>query len=299
MRQVHDVSIDGIVLVDKPEGPTSHDVVAACRKIFNTRKVGHAGTLDPMATGMLVIGIGRATRLLGHLAAHDKEYIAVMRLGQATETDDAQGESISHTSADHITDDQILEVIRGFRGHIQQRPSKVSAIKVNGKRAYARVRDGEDVELPARDVTVQDIEIIEIIRNNELHVIDVSVRVVCSAGTYIRALARDIGDQLGVGGHLTLLRRTRSGLFSAMTPLDVLKENPSIVPLDEALRTAFPVVTLNDEDADKARHGRTVSAPIEAEDGLSGIFDEAGLPISLATVEDNKIVPMVVFVGTE
>ena len=294
-----DVSIDGIVLVDKPEGPTSHDVVAACRKIFNTRKVGHAGTLDPMATGMLVIGIGRATRLLGHLAAHDKEYIAVMRLGQATETDDAQGELTSQAPADHITDDQILEVIRGFRGHIQQRPSKVSAIKVDGKRAYARVRAGEDIELPAREVTVQDIEIIEINRDSQLHVIDVSVRVVCSAGTYIRALARDIGEQIGVGGHLTLLRRTRSGLFSAMTPLETLKENPAMVSLEEALRTAFPVVTLNDEDADKARHGRTVTAPLEAEEGLSGIFDEAGNPISLATIEDNKVVPMVVFVGAE
>ena len=294
-----DVSIDGIVLVDKPEGPTSHDVVAACRKIFNTRKVGHAGTLDPMATGMLVIGIGRATRLLGHLAAHDKEYIAVMRLGQATETDDAQGELTSQAPADHITDDQILEVIRGFRGHIQQRPSKVSAIKVDGKRAYARVRAGEDIELPAREVTVQDIEIIEINRDSQLHVIDVSVRVVCSAGTYIRALARDIGEQLGVGGHLTLLRRTRSGLFSAMTPLETLKEHPAMVSLEEALRTAFPVVTLNDEDADKARHGRTVTAPLEAEEGLSGIFDEAGNPISLATIEDNKVVPMVVFVGAE
>jgi tRNA pseudouridine55 synthase len=252
-----------------------------------------------MATGMLVIGIGRATRLLGHLAAHDKEYIAVMRLGQATETDDAQGELTSQAPADHITDDQILEVIRGFRGHIQQRPSKVSAIKVDGKRAYARVRAGEDIELPAREVTVQDIEIIEINRDSQLHVIDVSVRVVCSAGTYIRALARDIGEQLGVGGHLTLLRRTRSGLFSAMTPLETLKEHPAMVSLEEALRTAFPVVTLNDEDADKARHGRTVTAPLKAEEGLSGIFDEAGNPISLATIEDNKVVPMVVFVGAE
>ena len=293
------VTIDGIVLVDKPEGPTSHDVVAACRKIFNTRKVGHAGTLDPMATGMLVIGIGRATRLLGHLAAHDKEYLAIVRLGQATETDDALGEVLSQSDADHISDDQILEVIRTFRGHIQQRPSKVSAIKVNGKRAYARVRDGEEVELRERNVTVQDIEVNDIVRNGDLHVIDVSVRVVCSAGTYIRALARDIGEQLGVGGHLTQLRRTRSGLFSDMTPLEVLQQNPKMVPLNEALRTAFPVVTLNDDDADKARHGRIVAAPIDAKEGLTGIFDGIGAPISLATIEDNKVVPMVVFVGTE
>lgn len=293
------MSIDGIVLVDKPEGPTSHDVVAACRKIFNTRKVGHAGTLDPMATGMLVIGIGRATRLLGHMAAHDKEYVAIMRLGQATETDDAQGEIISATPAEHLSEDDILETIRGFRGHIQQRPSKVSAIKVDGKRAYARVRAGEDIELPARDVTVQDLEIISIERNDEEHVVDVTVRVVCSAGTYIRALARDIGDQLGVGGHLTMLRRTRSGLFSAMTPLDVLRENPKVVPLDDALRTAFPVVTLGEVDADKARHGRTVTAPLDAADGLSGVFDEAGAPISLANISDSKVVPVVVFVGSE
>ncbi len=291
------VVTDGIVLVDKPQGPTSHDVVAQCRKIFNTRKVGHAGTLDPMATGMLVIGVGRATRLLGYLSANDKEYLAIMRLGISTETDDAEGEVIRSSSADHVTDDALLEVIRGFRGHISQRPSKVSAIKVDGKRAYARVRDGEEVELPAREVTVQDIEVIAIERQSDLQVVDVTVRVVCSAGTYIRALARDIGDQLGVGGHLTMLRRTRSGSFSTMTPLEVLREKPTIVPLADAIRTGFPVVTLSDDEAKRARHGVHVPAPLEAHDGLSGIFDTAGNVISLAQISSNVVSPVVVFVG--
>ena len=217
------MSIDGIVLVDKPQGPTSHDVVARARRIFNTRKVGHAGTLDPMATGMLVLGIGRGTRLLGYLAANDKEYLATMRLGVATDTDDAQGTVIAQADASGITDSHILEVVRDYRGHISQRPSSVSAIKVDGKRAYARVRDGEQIELPSRDVTIQDLEIMGIVRVPELNAIDVDIRVVCSAGTYIRALARDIGAQLAVGGHLTFLRRTRSGLFNQMVELGALE----------------------------------------------------------------------------
>lgn len=290
-----DFNTDGIVLVDKPEGPTSHDVVSAIRKIFGTRKVGHAGTLDPMATGMLVLGLGKATRLLGYLAASDKEYVATMRLGVATETDDAQGTITSTSSATHITDDQILEVVRTFRGPIMQRPSSVSAIKVQGKRAYARVRDGEEVELPEREVVVQDIEILDIVRDAQLHVIDVSVRVVCSAGTYIRALARDIGAGLEVGGHLTMLRRTRSGLFTQMTPLEDLRDMPKIVPLADALKLAFPTVVISGDDVKRAQNGVRIVAPHDSKSGLTGVLDDNGNAISLANISNNEIVPVVVF----
>ena len=290
------MSIDGIVLVDKPQGPTSHDVVARARRIFNTRKVGHAGTLDPMATGLLVLGIGRGTRLLGYLAANDKEYVATMRLGIATDTDDAQGTLIAQVDASKITDTQILEVVRDYRGHISQRPSSISAIKIDGKRAYARVRDGEQIELPLRDVTVQDLEITRIAHVPELNVVDVDVRVVCSAGTYIRALARDIGEQLGVGGHLTVLRRTRSGLFSQMVELEQLEKSPEFVPLSQAVRQAFPSVDVPEVDEVRARHGMRVPSPLEAGSGLNGVFASNGEVIALSENINNELVPVVVFV---
>jgi len=290
------VSLDGIVLIDKPQGPTSHDVVARARRIFNTRKVGHAGTLDPMATGMLVLGIGRGTRLLGYLAANDKEYVATMRLGVTTDTDDAQGTVMFQADASHITEAQILEVVRDFRGYISQRPSSVSAIKVDGKRAYARVRDGEEIELPLREVTIQDLEITRIVHVPELNVVDVDVRVVCSAGTYIRALARDIGAQLNVGGHLTYLRRTRSGHFSQMVELVALEESPTFIPLAQAVRQAFPSVDLPDADENRARHGMRVPSPIDAASGLVGVFASNGDVIALSENVDNELVPVVVFV---
>jgi len=289
------VTLDGIVLVDKPEGPTSHDVVAMVRKIFNTRKVGHAGTLDPMATGMLVIGVGRATRLLGHLTLSDKEYVGTIRLGIATDTDDAQGHVTSTATCGSITDEKILEVVRSFRGHISQRPSSVSAIKVDGKRAYARVRQGEEVELKPRDVTVHDLEILSIVHLAQVDCVDVSVRVVCSAGTYIRALARDIGKQLGVGGHLTSLRRTRSGLFTTMSPLDALRETPKMLDLDEAMRMAFPCITLEVDDAIRARHGVRVPAPVDSHSGIVGVFNPDGHVVSLGRVENGEVFPVVVF----
>ena len=290
------MSIDGIVLVDKPQGPTSHDVVARARKIFGTRKVGHAGTLDPMATGMLVLGIGKGTRLLGYLAASDKEYLATMRLGMATDTDDAQGTVVSQVDASLITDAQILEVVRDYRGHISQRPSSVSAIKIDGKRAYARVRDGEQVEIPLREVTVQDLEILRIVHVPELNVIDVDVRVVCSAGTYIRALARDIGEQLQVGGHLTYLRRTRSGLFSQMVELEQLEKSRQFVSLPDAVRLAFPSVDLPEADLVRARHGIRVPSPVDAKSGINGVFSRDGEVIALSENIDNELVPVVVFV---
>jgi len=290
------VSVDGIVLVDKPQGPTSHDVVARARRIFNTRKVGHAGTLDPMATGMLILGIGRGTRLLGYLSANDKEYVATMRLGIATDTDDAQGTTIAEVDASAVTDAQILEVARDYRGHISQRPSSISAIKVDGKRAYARVRDGEQIELPSREVTILDLEIIKIELLPDLNVIDVDIRVVCSSGTYIRALARDIGAQLNVGGHLTFLRRTRSGAFSQMVDLQDLEDSAQFVPLADAVRQAFPSVVVPEVEEVRARHGLRFPSPIDAGSGLQGVFASNGDVISLSENIDNELVPVVVFV---
>jgi tRNA pseudouridine55 synthase len=293
------VNIEGIVLVDKPAGPTSHDVVAKMRKLFNTRKVGHAGTLDPMATGMLVIGIGRATRLLGYFTAHDKEYLGTIRLGISTTTDDAQGELVKETSALHITESQILETIRDFRGPIMQQPSAVSAIKIDGKRAYARVRDGEEISIPSRSVLIHDLEIVEIKQLPELSVIDVKVRVVCSAGTYIRALARDIGERLEVGGHLTELRRTRSGVFDSMTSLENLQANPEIMDLATAVKLGFQHMVLTEEQAGKAVNGVRLSAPDELSAGHVGLIAPDGRAIGLFENSDSVLHPLVVFATNE
>jgi len=293
------VSLEGIVLVDKPAGPTSHDVVAKMRKLFNTRKVGHAGTLDPMATGMLVIGIGRATRLLGYFTAHDKEYLGTIRLGISTTTDDAQGELVTQLSASHVTESEILETVRDFRGPILQQPSAVSAIKIDGKRAYTRVRDGEAISIPPRSVMINDLEIVSINRIPELEVIDVKVRVVCSAGTYIRALARDIGAQLEVGGHLTELRRTRSGVFNSMTSLEALQENPEIIDLANAVKIGFPHILLSEEQASKAVNGVRLAAPTDLALGHVGLISPDGRAIGLFENSDSLLHPLVVFATNE
>lgn len=287
------MSLDGIVLVDKPEGPTSHDVVAKARRIFGTRKIGHAGTLDPMATGMLVLGVGKATRLLGYLTATDKEYLATIRLGQATNTDDAQGEITSSASTSNITDEDILNAVRDFRGPISQKPSSVSAIKVNGKRAYALVRGGEEVDLPARDVMIHDFEIISITHDKDT--IDVKVRVVCSAGTYIRALARDLGIKLNVGGHLTELRRTRSGKFTQMRPLVDIENTPSVIELADAVKMTFPTVEISGEEIKRAKNGMRVTTPVQLPAGMVGVFANGGDVISLCEHIDSELVPVVVF----
>lgn len=293
------MTIEGIVLVDKPSGPTSHDVVAKMRKLFNTRKVGHAGTLDPMATGMLVIGVGRATRLLGFFTAHEKEYLGTVCLGVTTTTDDAQGEVLKTTSTAQITESMILEIVREFRGPIMQQPSAVSAIKIDGKRAYARVRAGEEVDIPLRNVIIHDLEILNITRNEVADTFEVELRVVCSAGTYIRALARDIGNKLGVGGHLTALRRTRSGVFETMTPMEKLQESPQYLDLSDAVRTAFPVLTLSLEDSSKARNGVRLPTPIDVESGNVGVFDSQGFAIGIFDNSDSELKPLVVFASNE
>ena len=236
-------------------------MVGRCRRIFGTRKVGHAGTLDPMATGVLVIGIERATKILGLLTATSKSYAATIRLGRSTTTDDAEGEVLQDVPADHITDEQIEAGIVNLRGEISQRPSAVSAVKIGGKRAYQLVREGQEVELAERRVRIDRFEILAVRRGGPF--VDLDVEVDCSSGTYIRALARDLGAALGVGGHLTALRRTRVGgygLDHART-LDDLAEHPQLsYTLDDACLLAFPRRDITVEQAEDASHGRPLPA---------------------------------------
>lgn len=253
----------GLVVVDKPQGWTSHDVVGRMRRLLGTRKVGHGGTLDPMATGVLIIACGKATRLLQYISAHDKAYDATIRLGVSTVTDDAEGEVAATTSASAVTDEAIAAAIARLTGDIMQRPSAVSAIKVNGERAYARVRAGEEVELAARPVTVSRFEVVAARRSGE--VIDLDVAVDVTSGTYVRALARDLGAVLGVGGHLTALRRTRVGavtLGEAAT-LDQLEADGAlnhIVGLDEAATRTLPAVTIDAKAATALGYGQRIPA---------------------------------------
>ena len=247
----------GLVVVDKPAGMTSHDVVGRCRRIFGTRKVGHAGTLDPMATGVLVVGIERATKILGLLTATDKSYAATIRLGQTTSTEDAEGEVLQSVSAREVTDEQIGAAVAALRGEISQVPSAVSAVKIGGKRAYQLVREGQAVELAARNVRIDRFDVLAIRRHDDL--IDVDVEVDCSSGTYIRALARDVGAALQVGGHLTALRRTRVGRFGLdhARTLEEVSERPLLsYSLDEACLQSFPRRDLTDAEAEDTRHGR-------------------------------------------
>ncbi|GAB0104256.1 tRNA pseudouridine(55) synthase TruB [Nocardia sp. JMUB6875] len=279
----------GLLIVDKDAGWTSHDVVAKCRGLLRTKKVGHAGTLDPMATGVLVLGVERATKLLGQLILTTKAYTATIRLGQATITDDAEGEVTATTAAGHLTDAEIAAHVAELTGDIQQVPATVSAIKINGERAYARARAGEDVELAARPVTVSRFEILarRDVDTGATQFVDLDVEVECSSGTYIRALARDLGEKLGVGGHLTALRRTRVGPFTLehARTLDQLAasaaaDEPMLnLDIDAAVRTAFPTRDITDAQAGDLRNGRWLE-PI----GLQGVYaaiDPSGQAIAL------------------
>lgn len=262
MARKKDQEPGGLVIVDKPAGFTSHDVVAKLRGMARTRRVGHAGTLDPMATGVLVVGTGKTTRLLGHLSLRDKEYTAQIRLGQTTVTEDAEGEVTGAPGAAGVTREAVEAAARKLTGRISQVPSKVSAVKVDGKRSYQRVRDGEAVELEPREVTVSAFDVHEVrdgLRAEDgTEVVDVLVSVVCSSGTYVRALARDLGEALGTGGHLTALRRTRVGPYrlADARSLEELQreadsgEGLSLLPLAEAAAAAFPRW---DVDAESAR----------------------------------------------
>lgn len=252
----------GLILVDKPAGWTSHDVVSRTRKIAGTRKVGHAGTLDPMATGMLVIGFNKATRLLTYIVDTTKTYRATIRLGHNTTTDDADGEITQTRYANAVTKDDITSAIKDLTGLIQQVPSSVSAIKIDGKRAYQRVREGETVEIPAREVTIHRFDIEDIRRADDGKTIDLDVEVECTAGTYIRALARDLGEALNTGGYLTALRRTAVGPYrieDAVT-IDELAESFVYTDLSTAIIRLFPTRVVSTEEAQDLIHGRRISA---------------------------------------
>ena len=285
---------DGIVVVDKSPGMTSHDVVSRMRRIAGTRKVGHAGTLDPMATGVLIVGVERATRLLGHLMLTDKTYEATIRLGVTTHTDDAEGEVLAVFDASAVTDEAIRDGIATLTGNIMQRPSSVSAIKVDGVRSYDRVRAGEEVVLAERPATVSRFEIHELRRDEQT--IDLDVTVDCSSGTYIRALARDLGAGLGVGGHLTALRRTRVGAFTIdqAHTLEQLDEQCVIIPLAEVVAATFLRIDVDDETAQQVLHGTRIPITDEAS-GIVGIFAPDGRVLSIAEPRDGVLAHLVVF----
>jgi tRNA pseudouridine55 synthase len=296
MNRTHPVP-DGLVIVDKPSGFTSHDVVAKMRGIAGTRRVGHAGTLDPMATGVLVIGVNRATRLLTYVIGSRKIYRATIRLGETTVTDDAEGDVTAVVPARGVSDDAIRAALAAQTGEIDQVPSAVSAIKIDGRRAYKRVREGEDLELPARRITVYRLELLDIRRPPGRDVIDVDVDVESSSGTYIRAIARDAGRALGVGGHLTALRRTAVGGFTlaeAATLAELEERAPDVVGLSlaEAARRAFPQRTASAEEARVLRHG----GPLEPA-GIGGpyaVFDASGEVLAVVSERDGRARPEVV-----
>ncbi|HTQ22054.1 tRNA pseudouridine(55) synthase TruB [Mycobacterium sp.] len=283
----------GIVVVDKPAGMTSHDVVGRCRRIFSTRRVGHAGTLDPMATGVLVIGINRATKILGLLTAASKSYAATIRLGQATSTEDAEGELLQSISAEHVRTEDIARAMAVLRGDIKQVPSAVSAIKVDGRRAYRLVREGHTVELHPRPVRIDRFELLAVRAHDRL--VDFDVEVDCSSGTYIRALARDLGEALGVGGHLTSLRRTRVGRFDLDQAclLDELAERPRLsLTLDEACLLMFPRRDLTASEAEATSHGRALSPA-----GIEGVYaacEADGRVVALLRDDGPRTKPVVV-----
>jgi tRNA pseudouridine55 synthase len=291
------VETDGLIVVDKPAGMTSHDVVARVRRLAKTRRVGHGGTLDPMATGVLIIGVNRATRLLTYVIGSGKSYTATIRLGEATVTDDAEGDVTARAGTAGVTDEAIRAGLAVQVGEIDQVPSAVSAIKINGQRAYKRVRDGEDVEIPARRVTVSRLDVLDIRRPGDPDVIDVDVDVTCSSGTYIRAIARDLGTGLGVGGHLTALRRTAVGdltLAEATTLAELEERSPDVIglPMAEAARRAFRQRTATVEEARVLSHG----GPLEPVgiDGPYAVFNEAGEVLAIVSEDSGRAKPEIV-----
>jgi tRNA pseudouridine55 synthase len=301
----------GLVIVDKPAGLTSHDVVARVRRLAGTRRVGHAGTLDPMATGVLLVGIGRATRLLGHLALHEKDYAATIRLGQTTSTDDAQGQVLSTASTELVTDEAVTAAVASFVGEIEQRPPAVSAIKVDGRRAYKRVRAGEDVVLATRKVTVSRFEVGEVRRpargevrrpaegsDVDLPWLDFDALVTCSSGTYIRSLARDVGELLGVGGHLAALRRTRVGAFDLTTArtLAELEADFTVTSLDEVAATTFVRRDLTADEALSLSHGGKLTTSDLGDEPVAA-FGPDGEVVALLEDRDGVAHALAVFVG--
>lgn len=288
----------GVVVVDKPADWTSHDVVAKTRGLARTRRVGHAGTLDPMATGVLVLGIEKGTKLLGHLTLTEKTYEATIRLGLVTNTDDAEGEPGARTDALAVTDDAVRAAVAKLTGVISQVPPQVSAIKVDGKRAYKSAREGKEVALKAREVTVSEFEVTDIRRvaDPDGGFVDVDAVVTCSSGTYIRSLARDMGVDLEVGGHLFALRRTRVGPYdlSQARTLDELAKEFTQVPLSQAVAAAFPVRTLDEAETRAIRHGNRIGESSLGE-GPVGLFAPDGTVVALGENRPGHMKPIVVF----
>lgn len=276
----------GILLVDKVGGMTSHDVVSRARRVLGTRKVGHAGTLDPMATGLLILGVNSSTRLLTFMVGLDKEYTATIRLGIATSTDDAEGDSLGQPAdVRAVTDTAIAAGIGSLTGDIMQRPSTISAIKVEGKRAYALARDGVDVELKERPVTISAFEVVAIARREGF--VDVDARVECSTGTYIRALARDLGAALGVGGHLTALRRTRIGPFH-LEHARPIEHEPALIPPQDAASRLFPSVPLDAAQAADLMHGKRITLDAQDTRGPVAALAPGGELIGLVAIVDGR-----------
>jgi tRNA pseudouridine55 synthase len=280
----------GLVVVDKPGGMTSHDVVARVRRLAQTRRVGHGGTLDPMATGVLVVGVERATRLLTYVIGSRKRYLATIRLGQTTVTDDAEGEVTGGADASGVAEEAVRAGLAALTGEIEQVPSAVSAIKVDGRRAYARVRAGEDVALAARRVTVSRLDLLAVRRPGGA-LVDLDVDVECSSGTYVRALARDLGTALdGVGGHLTALRRTAVGAFTLAeaSTLDELagRDDPVTLPLSAAAARFFPRRDADEDEARVLSHGGPLSTVDIA--GPYAVFDPAGQVVAIVTEHDGR-----------
>ena len=295
----------GLVIVDKPGGMTSHDVVARIRRLAGTRKVGHAGTLDPMATGVLVIGVEKATRLLGYLTLTEKEYAATIRLGQSTSTDDAEGEITGGGPAGRVSAETLAAAIAGLTGEIEQVPPAISAIKVNGQRAYRLTRAGAAPELKSRPVTVYEFTVTgvrPVTKDGAGELLDLDATVRCSSGTYIRALARDLGAALGTGGHLTRLRRTRVGGYrieDART-LEQLAERFEVLPLAQAAAAAFPSRNLTADEARRLAHGgrlaaTTATTATGSAAGPAAAYAPDGTLIALVAEESGQARPLVVF----
>jgi tRNA pseudouridine55 synthase len=287
---------EGLLLVDKPAGWTSHDVVARIRRVCGTRRVGHAGTLDPMATGLLLLGVGRATKLLTFLVGCDKEYAATVRLGESTVTDDAEGDVVAAADASNVSRSALDTAVSALTGPIEQVPSAVSAIKVDGKRSYARVRSGEAVELPARPVTVHRFDVLDV--RSAGTCLDVDIEVSVSSGTYVRALARDLGTALGVGGHLTALRRTRVGSFAVGDAVALDRLEPgSPVPLrsmGEVARGQFAVHELTPEEVTAVGHGRRIPAARSGEPVVAALAPDGSL-VAVLDESGPEARPVVVF----
>ena len=295
------MTLSGILVVDKPSGMTSHDVVARIRRIFGTRKVGHAGTLDPLATGVLVVGLNDATRMLGYLTLATKSYQAVIRLGASSTTDDSQGELSAVTDTALLTDNLIVQSLDKQVGTIEQIPSSVSAVRVNGRRAHEMVRAGETVDLPARTVEVLSIEVHQITREDLFT--DVHISVECSSGTFVRAIARDLGNDLGVGGHLVSLRRTTSGPFNleqaaTLTNLDE-SDQPwdRVLSMGEAAQMVWPCVTVDSEVRQRISKGQRIASSELPEGETLALLDADRALLALISNSESGMAYRAVFIG--